>query len=119
MYRIPVKSRFIHAARTRLLTRAEFKNLGMLYGVPLPELHKMLSDGGSTQYYELPEGARELQDLIEHKNMSFSRGNIFKACYRLGDKDSATVLYDLKKIIWYAERELERELASQPAVIDY
>lgn len=63
------------------------------------------NNGGSTDYYELPGGATQLQDLIEHKEMSFSIGNIFKAAYRLNDKHSDRV-YDLNKIIWFAEREL-------------
>ncbi|WP_181181956.1 MULTISPECIES: hypothetical protein [unclassified Mesorhizobium] len=45
-------------------------------------------------------------DLIEHKRMGFSVGNIFKACYRLGSKEGTTRRYDLKKIIYFAEREL-------------
>jgi len=66
------------------------------------------SDGWSTSYYELPPGAKELQDLIEYRNMSFAVGNVFKAAYRLGRKDGATTLYDLNKIKWYAEREIAR-----------
>lgn len=62
------------------------------------------SDGGSTSYYKLPANATELNDLIEHKNMSFALGNIFKACYRFGEKDAASRLYDLNKIIYFAER---------------
>lgn len=62
------------------------------------------SDGGPTDYYLLPEGARELNDLIEHKNMSFALGNIFKAAYRFGEKDGATRIYDLNKIIYFAMR---------------
>lgn len=62
------------------------------------------SDGGSTSYYELPTGATELNDLIEHKGMSFALGNIFKACYRFGEKDAASRMYDLNKIIYFAER---------------
>lgn len=64
----------------------------------------VVSDGGSTSYYELPEGSTELNDLIEHKKMSFALGNIFKACYRFGEKDTASRLYDLNKIIFFAER---------------
>ncbi|MFC7067481.1 hypothetical protein [Brucella rhizosphaerae] len=67
-------------------------------------LSAIKSDGGSTSYYELPEGASELNDLIEHKGMSFALGNIFKACYRFGEKDAASRLYDLNKIIFFAER---------------
>jgi len=67
------------------------------------------SDGGSTPgYYALPEGCREIQDLIEFKSMNFALGNIFKACYRLGQKQGTDATYDLKKIIYYAERELRR-----------
>lgn len=62
------------------------------------------SDGGSTSYYELPASATELNDLIEHKQMSFALGNIFKACYRFGEKDAASRLYDLNKIIYFAGR---------------
>ncbi len=62
------------------------------------------SDGGSTSYYQLPKGATELNDLIEHKGMSFALGNIFKACYRFGEKDAASRMYDLNKIIYFAER---------------
>lgn len=66
------------------------------------------NNGGSTDYYKVPEGARTLADLIEHKNMNFALGNIFKACYRLGEKSSATAVYDLNKIIYYAQREINR-----------
>ena len=62
------------------------------------------SDGGSTSYYELPPHATELNDLIEHKGMSFALGNIFKACYRFGEKGAASRMYDLNKIIYFAER---------------
>lgn len=68
-----------------------------------------INNGGATDYYNVPEGATTLNDLIEYKNMNFAIGNIFKACYRLGEKDSAKVEYDLNKIIYYAQRELERQ----------
>lgn len=65
---------------------------------------KVKSDGGSTDYYKLPAGATELADLIEHKKMDFNVGNIFKACYRLGEKEGNDLLYDINKIIYFAER---------------
>ena len=64
--------------------------------------------GWSSSYYELPEGATELADLIEHKRMSFNIGNIFKAAYRLGGKQGVDELYDLNKIKWFVEREIHR-----------
>lgn len=66
------------------------------------------NNGGSTNYYQLPAGATELGDLIEYKKMNFNRGNIFKATYRLGEKDAATEIYDLNKIIYFAQREIKR-----------
>lgn len=74
------------------------------------------SDGGSTDYYRLPKGATELNDLIEHKGMSFALGNIFKACYRFGEKDAASRMYDLNKIIYFAERLKALERANERRV---
>lgn len=65
---------------------------------------KVTSDGSSSAYYFLPKGATELNDLIEHKEMSFARGNIFKALYRLGEKEGIDVEYDLNKIELFLER---------------
>lgn len=70
------------------------------------------NNGGSTSYYDVPEGAETLDDLIEFKGMSFGRGNIFKATYRLGEKGNTTEIYDLNKIIYYANRRLA-ELGSK------
>ena len=64
------------------------------------------SDGGATAYYRLPEHATELKHLISHKNMSFARGNIFKAVYRLGEKDGTDIDYDLNKLEYFV-RELK------------
>lgn len=66
--------------------------------------------GWRSDYYDLPEGAEGLQDLIEFKNMNFARANIFKAAYRLGEKQGTTELYDIDKILWYAQREKARLL---------
>ena len=63
--------------------------------------------GGSTpSQYGLPDGAKELQDLIEYREMNFAVGNIFKAAYRLGKCDHSDRMRDLRKIQWFVEREL-------------
>lgn len=67
-----------------------------------------IPDGWSSDYYKIPVGASELGDLIEHRNMNFNIGNIFKAAYRLGSKPGVSDLYDLKKILWFVEREIKR-----------
>ena len=40
------------------------------------------SDGSTAVYYQLPEGAVELQDLISHKNMNAQDGEIFRTMLR-------------------------------------
>ena len=67
---------------------------------------KITSDGKATAYYDFPIGASTLNDIIEFKDMNFARGNIFKATYRLGEKNGIDDEYDLNKIIYYAERML-------------
>ncbi len=71
-------------------------------------MSKVKSDGGSTSYYDIPEGTKDLGDLVEYKDMNFNIGNIFKAAYRLGEKDGTDKKYDLNKIIYFAQRELKR-----------
>lgn len=66
-----------------------------------------MSNGGSTpKQYAIPDGAKEIQDLIEYRKMNFAMGNIFKAAYR--EKESLDPLYDINKILWFAEREKKR-----------
>ena len=71
-------------------------------------LDKMTSDGSTASYYELPEGAKELQDLISHRNMNAQIGEIFRACYRMGMVSHSPEMRDVKKIIFYATEELKR-----------
>lgn len=74
---------------------------------------KIKSDGGPSEYYDFPDGFSTLNDLIEHKNMSFAQGNIFKAAYRLGNKEGITLEYDLEKIKYYADRML-KQIKNEP-----
>ena len=60
--------------------------------------------GDDADYYKLPSNATDLQDLIEYKKMDFATGNIFKACFRLGEKSGTSREYDLDKIIYFANR---------------
>lgn len=66
------------------------------------------SGGGNRNHYDLPEGAEQLQDLIEYRNMNGSVKDIFKACYRLGLKEGTSDIYDVEKIVFYSLRELGR-----------
>jgi hypothetical protein len=69
---------------------------------------KTESDGSTADYYQLPTGAKELQDLISHKNMNAQIGEIFRACYRYGEVAHSKMLRDAKKIKFYAEAEIKR-----------
>lgn len=66
--------------------------------------------GGSSEWYKLPKNAKELQDLIEYRNMNGNIKDIFKACYRRGQKGGTTEEYDTRKMVYYSLRELGRLL---------
>lgn len=74
---------------------------------PSSDRKKIAQDGLQTGYYELPSHATELRHLISHKGMSKSRGDVFKACYRLGEKEGTDVLYDLNKMKFFIEDLIE------------
>jgi hypothetical protein len=67
-----------------------------------------VSDGSTAKYYELPDGAKELQDLISHKNMNSQIGEIFRAAYRYGESSHSNELRDAKKIKFYIDAEIKR-----------
>ena len=69
---------------------------------------EIMSKGGSTSYYDLPSNPTTLQDLIEYRNMNGSIKDIFKACYRLGQKDGMSDIDDVTKMAYYSLRELGR-----------
>lgn len=64
--------------------------------------------GSNPDQYSLPTGAKEIQDLIEYREMNFAQGNMFKAVYRQGYCEHSDAARDLRKIIWFAKRELKR-----------
>jgi hypothetical protein len=69
---------------------------------------KVKSDGSTASYYELPEGATELQHLISYKNMNAQMGEIFRAAYRYGEVEHSEMIRDAKKIRFYIDAEIER-----------
>ena len=71
---------------------------------------KSLNNGGSTDYYKFKENWKECQDIIEDREMNFSQGNIFKSafCFNIGRHSATDYTRELNKIIYFANRELER-----------
>ena len=66
------------------------------------------SDGSTASYYELPKGATELQHLISARDMNAQTGEIFRAIYRYGRVSHSDRKRDIKKVLFYAQAELER-----------
>ena len=58
-------------------------------------------------------GKYEAIDVIEDWNLGFNLGNTIKYISRAGHKDKDKTIEDLKKSLWYLQREinnLEREI---------
>jgi len=85
----------------------ELNHAGLSEKAPLKS-DKATSDGSTASYYELPEGAKELQDLISYRNQNGQIAEIFRACYRYGLVSHSDMLRDAKKIKFYAEAEIKR-----------
>ena len=68
------------------------------------------NNGGSTNYYKIKSEWKDVQDVIEERNMNFAQGNILKAAWCLGTTRHKGTNYEreLNKIIWFCERELAR-----------
>lgn len=89
---------------------------GEAYGKCMSVLDEVLSikphgyirgDGGNTNYYNLPEGATTLNDLILHKDMRHGIGEAFCAIYRLND--NGEYLRNLKKVRFYINEAIKYE----------
>lgn len=68
------------------------------------------NNGGTTDYYQIQSNWKQAQDIIEARNMNFSQGNILKAAFCFNSPRHSGTNYEreLNKIIWFAQRELER-----------
>lgn len=54
------------------------------------------------------DGKIEVYDFIEDKGLNFHRGNAVKYIARAGKKNPAKEVEDLKKAVWYLNREIQR-----------
>lgn len=52
-------------------------------------------------------GKIEVIEFIEDQKLGFNRGNAVKYITRAGKKDPAREIEDLKKAVWYLERDIE------------
>jgi hypothetical protein len=67
-----------------------------------------ISDGSSADYYKVPTGTTEAQDVISDRNMNAQIGEIFRTCVRYGYASHSDQLRDAKKILFYAQAEVDR-----------
>ena len=103
-----IKQEFCKAkprAKEPLVTRAA--EIAPVVAIAAPPAVSV-SDGSTASYYELPEGAKELQDLISYKDMNAQMGEIFRGTYRYGQASHSDRLRDAKKIRFYIEAEIKR-----------
>jgi hypothetical protein len=72
-----------------------------------------MGDKINPSHYKSGDGIQVI-DVIEIFNLNFSRGNVIKYALRAGKKDEQGYediekeIEDLKKCVWYAQREIER-----------
>lgn len=66
------------------------------------------SNGSKASYYDLPEGAKVLGDLIAYRNLNHAYGEIFCAIYRSGRASHSDELRDARKVLYYAQSEVRR-----------
>jgi len=53
-------------------------------------------------------GKIEVYDFIEDKELNYCRGNVVKYIARAGIKNKETEVEDLKKALWYLNKEIKR-----------
>ena len=69
-----------------------------------------INNGGDTDYYNVEKKWKNAQDIIEDRKMNFAQGNIFKSAFTFnkGRHDATSYERELNKIIWFAQRELNK-----------
>ena len=72
------------------------------------------SDGTTADYYELPEGVTELQDLIMFRDMNGQDAESIRAIYRKGIVNHSSRTRDTKKVVFYQSEELCRLAGISP-----
>ena len=89
---------------------------GMPFDSECGECSQAHNNGGKTDYYDLPKDAKCCQDIIEWREMNFQQGNIFKVAFTFncGRHNGTDYRRDLNKIIYFAQRELERLTNENP-----
>lgn len=86
----------------------------------MTNIQKCTNDGGTTDYYQILPEWKQAQDIIEARGMNFSQGNILKAafCFNTPRHRGTDYARELRKIIWFAQRELDSLETNQKVLLD-
>jgi len=70
-----------------------------------------INNGGSTDYYRIDKSWSMVQDIIEDRELNYAQGNILKVAFTMntGRHEGTTYERELNKIIYFAQRELDRQ----------
>ena len=74
-----------------------------------PDKPMRLDPVNSPSHYT--DGGIETVDFIEAKQLNWQRGNAVKYISRAGKKDPAKEIEDIRKAVWYLERDIARMTA--------
>ena len=69
---------------------------------------ELVEDNNAVNHPAHYQGKIEVIDFIEDHNLNFNLGNAVKYISRAGKKNEGTYVQDLKKAIWYLEREVNK-----------
>lgn len=59
-------------------------------------------------HYGGADNPYEVIKIIEHFQLGFCLGNVLKYILRAGKKDASKELEDMKKAVWYLQREISQ-----------
>lgn len=87
---------------------SKFKGDDEFFGVTYNTLSKALEEDAVNAPSHYKDGGIETIDFIDAKKLSYCLGNAVKYISRAGKKNPAKHTEDLKKAIWYIEREISK-----------
>ena len=83
-----------------------FKDRPTTWGVEIADKGTQPDNVNHPNHYTI--GKIEVIDFIEDKELGFHLGNAVKYISRAGRKDADKTIEDLKKAVWYINRQIER-----------
>ena len=75
-----------------------------------PHMTSSDNNGGSTDYYKIPHEFKDIQDVFQANNLNYAQGTMLKVAwtFNVGRHDATNYERELNKIIFFAQRELDR-----------